>query len=173
MSAKGQVLPVSIGDIVVSKSKDDVLVAYGLGSCVAVCLYDPVQNVAGMVHALLPAPPNSANGNGNGNGHGQIPGKFVSSGVPALLEEMAKHGANKSRLRAWLCGGANVLTAPGFNGLLNIGDRNIKMAHKVLKTVNMPLKAESVGGNFGRTVRLFVNDGQITVKTLGQGEQIL
>jgi chemotaxis protein CheC len=36
---------------------DEVLVAYGLGSCVAVCLYDPAARVGGMLHALLPHRP--------------------------------------------------------------------------------------------------------------------
>ena len=63
-------LAVPIGDMIVSDNMDDVLVAYGLGSCVAVCLYDPVIKVGGMLHALLPSPP-------NGDSQPKNPAKFV------------------------------------------------------------------------------------------------
>ncbi|MCP4537023.1 MAG: chemotaxis protein CheD [Chloroflexi bacterium] len=162
---------VPIGEIVTSDAAGDVLVAYGLGSCIAVCLYDPVTKVGGMLHALLPKTHN------NLKDARTLPpsAKFVHQGVPMLIESLVKLGARRSRLTAQLCGGAQVLSAPGFEkeNILSIGKRNIQAAESALKTAGIWIKAQDTGGNFGRTVRLYIANGQVTVKSLGQKEQIL
>jgi chemotaxis protein CheD len=157
---------VSIGELVVSKNPNDILVAYGLGSCVAVCLYDPVAEIGGMIHSLLPkaAQPNGA---------GAQNAKFVDEGVPLLMSKVLAAGAQKGRLKIYLCGGAQMLSAPGFKNALNIGERNVMAAEEALKLQGVRLIAQSTGGTSGRTVRLFVDTGKITVKTLGQGEVVL
>ncbi len=157
---------VSIGELVVSKNPKDILVAYGLGSCVAVCLYDPVAEIAGMIHSLLPK---SAQPNGTESSNA----KFVDEGVPLLMSKVLAAGAQKSRLKVYLCGGAQMLSAPGFKNALNIGERNVAAAEEALKMHGLKVMAQSTGGNSGRTVRLFVDTGKVTVKTLGQGEVIL
>ena len=157
---------VGIGEMVISDDENDVLVAYGLGSCVAICLYDPTKRLAAMIHRLLPAEPSE-------NGLTQTPGKFVDRGVPMLIEGILKRGASRSRLIAHMCGGANMLNAPGFAGTLNIGQRNVAAAEAVLAEARIPLRAKSTGGTAGRTVKLFVNDGQVTVRTAGAPEQPL
>ena len=50
----GRVLRVGIGDFVVSNQKDDVITTIALGSCVAVCLWEPEARIAGMLHFMLP-----------------------------------------------------------------------------------------------------------------------
>lgn len=157
---------VSIGQIVVSKSVNDVLVAYGLGSCVAVSFYDPNAKVAGMLHALLP----SASGNGSAPDN---PAKFVELGVPLLLDEVKKMGALKNRIIVRICGGAHMLSAPGLSNTLNIGNRNVEMAKETLKKMGFILKAEDTGGNAGRTAKLHVVNGDMTIRTMGQKERPL
>jgi chemotaxis protein CheD len=157
---------VAIAEMVISDDPLDVLVAYGLGSCVAVCLYDPVKHVAGMVHSLLPAAP-------NGNGSTSTPAKFVTDGVPLMLDELLKRGAVRARLVAHLCGGAQMLTAPGFSNKINIGDRNESAAEAALAAARIRIRARATGGSSGRTVKLFVEDGQITVRTVGDKEHVL
>jgi chemotaxis protein CheD len=66
-----------------------------------------------------------------------------------------------------------MLSAPGFKNALNIGERNVAAAEEALKMHGLKVMAQSTGGNSGRTVRLFVDTGKVTVKTLGQGEVIL
>lgn len=156
---------VSIGEMIVSDSPDDVLVAYGLGSCVAVCLSDPVIQVGGMLHALLPTAP-------NGRAAGNL-AKFVDQGVPLMIESILKMGARRSRLVAHLCGGSQMLTAPGFDDALNIGKRNVLAAELALQTAGLRIRAQDTGGNSGRTVKLYVGNAQLAVKTLGRGEAFL
>jgi chemotaxis protein CheD len=159
--------------VVVSDIADDVLVAYGLGSCVAICLYDPVVKVGGMLHALLPS---AATTTRSANPQAAYPSaKFVDQGLPLLLDELAKMGAKSSRLTAKLCGGAQVLSAPGFeeDSTLNIGKRNVTAAADALKKAGIRVQAQDTGGKIGRTVKLHIADGQVTVKSLGQGEKPL
>ena len=165
---------VPIGKIVTSDAAGDVLVAYGLGSCVAICLYDPVARVGGMLHALLPAAPNNPRRNRNAS----VPAasaKFVDQGVSLLIESLLKLGARRTRLTAQLCGGAQVLSAPGFEGqmTLNIGERNVRAAENALKVAGIRIRVREIGGRMGRTVRLYIADGRVTAKSLGQGERVL
>lgn len=158
---------VSIGEMVVSKNPNDLLVAYGLGSCVAVCAYDPRARIGGMLHALLPASPNGAASETN-------PAKFVREGVPVLLKELAKQGANQSRLVVRLCGGAQMLVAAQLNNTsLNIGSRNVTAATETLKNSGLRIKDQITGGHAGRTVKMNISTGKIVVRTLGHGEQVL
>src|ERR1043165_1098889 len=79
---------VGLGELHVLREGE--LVAYSLGSCVAICLYDPLVKVAGMAHVVLPAVPEK--------GAGTAPGKFADTAVPALLAAMEK--ARRGALRA-------------------------------------------------------------------------
>jgi len=158
---------VTIGEMVVSTNPVDVMVAYGLGSCVAVCLYDPVTRVGGMIHSLLPHSPNGS------TSYDGPPAKFVNQGVPTLLGTLKEMGALRGRLVAHLCGGAQVLAIPSRNSVLNVGDRNITAAEQQLADLGIKIKAQATGGTVGRTVRFYLQDGRVTVRSLGQSEEIL
>lgn len=164
---------VPIGEIVVSDTAEDVLVAYGLGSCVAICLYDPVARVGGMLHALLPTTPNNPGRNRDATTTPSA--KFVDQGTPILIESLTTLGARRTRLTAQLCGGARVLSAPGFEeeSILSIGERNVQAAESMLKAAGIQIKAHDTGGHIGRTVRLYIASGQVTVKSLEHKEKVL
>jgi chemotaxis protein CheD len=119
--------------------------------------------VGGMLHALLPSAPKESSTN-------SVPSKFVDQGIPLLIKSIEKLGANSNRTIVKLCGGAHMLSAPGFNDVLNIGKRNIAVATESLQKEGLHIRAQDTGGNTGRTVKLRINDGLVTVKTLGQGE---
>jgi chemotaxis protein CheD len=157
---------VAIGELVVSADPQDVLVAYGLGSCVAICLYDPVARVGGMLHALLPSAPTRSE-------VACAPTRFVEQGVPPLLEAMQRVSVRGSRLIARVCGGACILSAPGFEQSLNIGERNIQAAADALRLVGLRIRSQDIGGRRGRTVKIYAATGRVAVKTLGQPERAL
>ncbi len=158
--------PVFIGQMIASDVPDDVLVAYGLGSCVAICLYDPVARVGGMAHALLPTVR-------SGRVTEDTPSKFVDQGVPLLVHSLLKLGAKRFRLSACICGGAQMLSGASPNGQLNIGKHNVLAAEAALRAVNIRIRGHDTFGRFGRTVKLYLANGQITVRTLEQGERVL
>lgn len=158
MLAEGNALAVGLGEIQVSRDPQDQLVAYGLGSCVAVAVHDPVARVAGLLHAVLPERPREG---------APLCSKYVDTGIQALLERVEAMGALRSRLRVCMVGGANMLTLANAGLALNIGERNIAMARSTLAGLRLRVAAEDVGGNKGRTVRLSVADGRMTVRVLG------
>ncbi len=156
-------IAVGLGELALSNRPDTVLVAYGLGSCVGVALFDPQAKVAALLHAMLPA---FRNGDANKT-------KYVDTGIPAMLEEVEKMGAVRSRLVCRIVGGAQMLVAPGFNNVFNIGAKNVEQAHKTLRKQRLRLRAEDTGGNAGRTIKLFVADGRVMVRSLGKEEKPL
>nr|MBO2470888.1 chemotaxis protein CheD [Bacillota bacterium] len=54
MNNVARVIKVGMADLQVAKAPDR-LVTVGLGSCVAVCIYDPTAKVAGLAHVMLPS----------------------------------------------------------------------------------------------------------------------
>jgi chemotaxis protein CheD len=144
---------------------DDTLVTLGLGSCVAILLHDEGARVGGLAHVLLPEPALSRD-QGNAS-------KFATTAVPALVQEMARMGARPGRLRARLVGGAAMFQGLMVPGSLNMGARNILAAREALERAGIPLVAEAVGGDYGRSVRFHVGAGRTTVSSVGRADVVL
>jgi chemotaxis protein CheD len=157
---KGRELVVRVADLRVGVA-DDVLVTLGLGSCVAILLYDAEARIGGMAHILLPSPALSrmdAN-----------PAKFPQSAIPRLLELMTADGASQERITARLAGGASMFAALAAPGTIQMGERNLVASRQALGAHGVPLVGESVGGDYGRSVRLRVCDGQVEIRTVAHG----
>lgn len=154
---------VEIADFAVG-SGDAVLVTSGLGSCVALALHDPTTGIAGLAHILLPSA-----GFGGPSIH---PAKFADTGVTLLAEEMRRRGASHQRIVARLAGGARMFAALLPSGI-NMGQRNVDATRKALYRLNIPVVAEDVGGEYGRSVRLVAATGAMTVRSLMGGDREL
>ena len=144
---------------------EDVLITLGLGSCVAICVTDPVAKVGGLAHALLPEP---ALARDQSN-----PSKFASTAVPLLLEEMKALGGRPGRMEARLVGGASMFTSLMVPGSLNMGERNIRAARAALEKVGIPILGEAVGGDYGRSVRFTPAEGRTLVTSVGKPDVVL
>ncbi len=168
----GRRLVIGIGEFAVSERTADVIVTHALGSCIAVCLFDPVAHVIGLIHVLLPESRiNPARAL-------QQPAAFADTGIPLLFQTAYKHGAEKKRCVVHLIGGAEVATAPGgVSGAFNVGKRNVLAAKNALWRNGVLIKAESVGGTTVRTVnlmgdgRVLVTSGRDTIVHLQAGER--
>jgi chemotaxis protein CheD len=66
-----------------------------------------------------------------------------------------------------------MLVSPGLSGTFDIGTRNIAMAREIFKKMNLKLLKEEVGGQTGRTVRMYIADGRMTVRMMGSQERDL
>lgn len=154
---------VKVADYAVASS--GTIATIGLGSCVAIILYDGVARVGGMAHVLLP---NEAMSRDRSN-----PAKFPSSAVPLLLNEMRLLGATRERVRAKIVGGASMFANLIPAGGINIGERNIAAVRGVLSEAKVPIVAEDVGSDHGRSVFLFLDDGRVEVRSLKKGSRVL
>jgi chemotaxis protein CheD len=93
--------------------------------------------------------------------------------VPVLLEQMAARGAHQRRITARLAGGASMFANLAPPGTIQMGERNVVATRQVLNAHNIPLVGEAVGGEYGRTVKLFAADGRIEVHSVAHGVQLL
>lgn len=132
---------------------DSLIVTHALGSCVAVCLWDPEARVGAMLHFLLPE------SRVNPDRAKKQPGTFADTGIPLLIQEAIQRGLNKKRCRAHLFGGAAV----GAQGGLDVGKRNALAARRLLWQHGIFIHAEALGGTDPRTVNFSVGDGTYQV----------
>jgi chemotaxis protein CheD len=139
------------------------LVTYGLGSCLGITLYDPVLKIGGLAHTLLPQPKPGMDVS--------RPGKFADTAIRLMFDDLLARGAVLERLEAKLFGGANMFAALQEWSGESIGQRNITTAKKTLTELGIPLAAEDVGGNFGRTLVFNLESGKVTVKSVRQEQK--
>jgi chemotaxis protein CheD len=120
-----------------------------LGSCVSVCLFDRVKSFGGINHYMLPL----------WNGNGLASPKYGNIAIEKLYESMLRKGAEHKNLIAKIFGGGEVLQT--LNSHFNVGQRNIVLAHEILKKLNINIVAESTGGQLGRKIVFNSGTGEI------------
>lgn len=135
------------------------LICLGLGSCVAVALWDPSTKIGGLAHVMLPNEKNIRKKASSG------PAKFGNIAVKALLEEMKKKGANHVLIIAKIAGGAHMFRHL-FPAMEDIGKKNVESVRDCIKECKLRLISEDVGGSAGRTVELDTETGKLLIKSL-------
>ncbi len=146
---------VGVAAMEVCQDLQAVLVTYSLGSCIGVSLYDPVAKVGGLLHYMLPESqidPQKAQKN---------PFMFADTGIPLLFKTAYQYGATKNRIIVKAAGGSQILDDTGF---FNIGKRHYIALRKILWKNNILIKAEDIGGQVSRTVRLELATGKVWLK---------
>jgi len=121
-------------------------------------LYDPESRWGGLAHCLLPEAPSGVDVT--------RPGKFVTAAIPCLVDLLVEEGARREQLTAKLCGGAAMFRPGDAESRDGIGRRNLAAARRQLGQLGIPLQAEDVGGDFGRTMELDLSSGMILVRTV-------
>jgi chemotaxis protein CheD len=155
--------PVIVGmaDVKVSNTPGETLITYALGSCLGIVVHDPVAQVAGLLHVMLPS--------------SQIdevkakaqPAMFVDTGVPLLFKECYRLGARKERMTVTVAGGS-------FSGrsdaddTFQIGKRNMLTLRKLLWKNGVLIHADDTGGvQQSRTMSVIVSSGLVQLRTNG------
>jgi chemotaxis protein CheD len=149
---------VRMGEIAVSSTPGDELVALGLGSCIGLAMVDRAAGVAGVAHVVLP----------QSRGQRHPVGKFADLAVPALISRMLGAGARERRLEAVLAGGARMFE---LGADLDVGARNEEAVRGALERARVEVRAAATGGSNGRTLRAAAGDCMITVREAG-GETV-
>jgi chemotaxis protein CheD len=149
---------VGISEFVVTDD-GDTLKAYGLGSCVAVVLYDDAAGVGALAHVMLP--------NGDESDSSDLkPGKFADTAIRAMLRRMVEEGASYTDVEAKIAGGSDMFEFESFGD--GVGRRNVAAAKEELEKLGVPLVAEDVGGSRGRTVIFDAGTMDVTITTAEQ-----
>jgi chemotaxis protein CheD len=154
---------VKIGEIKVARP-GGTLFTIGLGSCVAVALYDPKQRIGGLAHVMLPEPMSNPN---------HTPGRSAPTAIPEMLRVMEAAGARRRGMFARIVGGAAMFESVLPDEGLRLGKRNIESVKAALSKAGIPLRAEDVGGTFGRSVFFDAADGKLLVRAVKRADVIL
>jgi chemotaxis protein CheD len=125
-----------------------------LGSCVSVCLWDPVLRIGGINHFMLPL----------WNGNGLASPKYGNIAIDKLVERMLNLGSSRANLKAKIFGGGEVIESN--IACSRIGERNIAIAREMLKVHRIPIVAQSVGGKNGRKLVFMTSTGEVFQKMI-------
>ena len=137
MTTAQKTITIIQGDYAVS-SDPAVVMSTVLGSCVAVCLFDPRAGVGGMNHFLLA-------------GTGGVRSNDMRYGVNAmelLINQLLRAGADRHNISAKLFGGARMT-----DHARDIGKSNAAFASDFLAQEGIPCLSQSLGGDQARRVQ--------------------
>ena len=151
---------VGIADFKISNNPEDTLVTYSLGSCIGLSIYDPVVQIGGMLHYMLP------DSSINQEKAEKNPAMFANKGIPLLFKQCYSLGADKKRMIIKVAGGSQIMDAAGT---FNIGKRNYAILRKMFWKNNVMIADEDVGGNHNRTMYMQISDGKINLKISKKG----
>lgn len=156
-------LKVGIGDMKFSRGEGRII-TYALGSCIGITFYDPVTHLGALLHIMLPSQLSS----GDANVY-----KFADSGIRETLRKLTVFGMSKHRTVVKIAGGAKMFEISGNSAFGNIGTRNAESVKRVLAEEGIRISAEDLGGNYARTMMLDLQNGNVTVRTVGRPERRL
>ncbi|GMB08436.1 chemotaxis protein CheD [Thermolongibacillus altinsuensis] len=162
MSEVAHVVKIGIADMNVVKAPN-LIRTCGLGSCVGVVVYDLGREIAGMAHVMLPDSSLSKVDEVN-------VAKYADTAVGALIQRVIRAGGRTNFLKAKLAGGAQMFQfRSASTDIMRIGPRNVEAVHEQLRRFNVPIVAEDVGGNSGRTIEFNPKTGMLLIRTVNQG----
>ncbi|MBB3867869.1 chemotaxis protein CheD [Parageobacillus toebii NBRC 107807] len=135
----------------------------GLGSCVGVVIFDQWKEVAGLAHVMLPDSSLSRSETMN-------VAKYADTAIEALIELVVQAGGRKGMLKAKMAGGAQMFSFPSKStDMMRIGARNVEAVRLQLNRFHIPIVAEDVGGNSGRTIEFNPKTAILSIRTVNQG----
>lgn len=137
-NAQPKIIHVVQGEYAISDQPEVVLTTV-LGSCVSACLFDPVRQIGGMNHFLLPD-----------SGPHDHDIRYSAAAMERLVNGLMRQGASRARLQAKLFGGARILS-----GLPDIGQRNAEAARRYLNDEGISLIKEDLCGDRARRIRFW------------------
>jgi len=153
---KQNVTIINIGEYFATNKNEGI--ATVLGSCISTCIYEVGGGIGGMNHFLLP-------------GDFRDEEIFISStgrygmwAMELLLGELIKLKVDRTRLRAKVFGGADLLVG----STSGIGQNNIKFIKTFLEMEKIPMENSDLGGKFARKIFFFPQSGKVMVKKIVQ-----
>jgi len=135
-------------------SRPPAIIDTVLGSCVAVCLLDPVERIGGMNHIFLPGKADMK--------HFDDAARYGVNAMELLINKMLNLGANRNRLVAKTFGGGHLI--PAISKENGIGERNIEFTLEFLEREGIRIISRSLGGNDSKKVYFHTDTGEVFLK---------
>lgn len=146
-----QTVTIDIGQLYASKKP--VIMCTLLGSCVSICLFDPVAMVSGMNHILSVTKPTI-----DTTGHTT---RYGLQAMEQLINEMVKLGGVRTRFCAKIFGGGTLLKMSKEN---SPGPKNVAFARQYLKNEGIKIVAENTGGPFSRKIYFHTDTFEVLLR---------
>ena len=126
-----------------------------VGSCVAVCLWNPMLRTGGMSHHIL----------AEWDGTGERSCRYGDIAVETLVAKMTDMGNYVRNLQAHVFGGACMFEA--FRSREHhLGQANVEVAQRILAKHRVPILTLQTGGIRGRKIAFELSGGTFTVKEI-------
>jgi chemotaxis protein CheD len=153
---------VGAGEMIVSDTFGDILVAYSLGSCIGIAAYDPCIAVGGVVHLQMPL------ASINPERASREPCVFVDTGMPHFFRALYAAGVKRDRLIIKVVGAAS--SGQGAVNQFEFGKQNLVVLRKLFWKNNILVQTNTadIGGRKPRTMWLEIGTGRICVTTAGE-----
>lgn len=141
---------INVGEIFVAVKPTEIVTV--LGSCVAVCIYDKVEQISGMNHYLVPL----------WNGNGLESPKYGNVSIPKMIENMQNIGCHIRNMEAKVFGGARINFSD--NEQMLIGKKNVIIAKEILDQHHIPIVGSDTEGSQGRRIMMRSDTGKVLMR---------
>lgn len=128
-----------------------------LGSCVAICIWNPKLKIGGMSHSLLPT-------RGDQKRRGELSARYIDEAMELFLLEMAKAGSRPQDCIVKYFGGGDMFNELWKKSGPGVGERNVEMTRSLIDKYGIKLKAEHVGGVGHRNIVFDLWSGDVWMK---------
>ncbi len=145
-----------------------ILEAPGIGSCVAVCLYDAKNKNGGLAHIMLPTDKKDQEKRqilvvGKDDNIKDRSFHYADTAIDRLVEDLRVIGSSPDKLTAKIFGGSEMFSSL-ISSKRSVGIRNIDSVREKLRELAIPIIAEDVGGKVGRSVKFFLENGETEIR---------
>jgi chemotaxis protein CheD len=136
-----------------------------LGSCISVCLYDPVNGIVGMNHFMLSSRVYSR----DMAMCMTEAGRYGIHAMELVINGMLNIGADRTNMRAKAFGGSSLLrTKSKTDNFFSVGEVNIRFINEFLRDDGIPLVASDFGGDRGRKIFFSSETYDVYVRKIGK-----
>jgi len=184
--ADSPVRQVAMGEGAVTRAPH-IISSVGLGSCVAVTLYDTRRKVGGLAHIMLPYQLRNVPISewGLTNAESEIRNqksairnekvrnqqyKCADTAIATLLEELKSKGAVRRDLVAKMVGGAQMFSSYDDSNS-GVGKQNLMSIKRILDRERIPLIGKDVDGHHGRNIEFHLDSGKVIVRAIGKEDK--
>jgi chemotaxis protein CheD len=137
-------------------SREGVIIETLLGSCVAVCLIDPVERIGGMNHILLAGEACA--------GRCDAVSRYAVNAMELLINDIMVLGGKRNRLKAKVFGGAHIIQC--ISRANGPGRINAKFVLRFLELEGIPVLSRDVGGQDARRIYFRTDTGEVLLKRI-------
>jgi len=132
-------------------SKSPTVIQTLVGSCVAVCLFDPVNRIGGMNHILLPGKADMK--------RFDAPARYGINAMELLINKIMNVGGERHLLIAKTFGGAHLL--PSISKENGVGIKIAAFVLEFLKNEAIPIIAHDLRGHESRRIYFHTDTGEV------------